>query len=139
MSDEKTVSNIGESRLIEIVEEIIHEVTGKSLVRDDSFFFNLNNVLPSIDNGEKIAVFNSDMFVSSTDAPFQMDHYQMGKKSIVMNVSDVIVKGIVPKGIIISLGLPKNMRLEDFKNLMKGIVDRCKIFDLEYIIKYNID
>ena len=56
MSDEKTVSNIGETRLIEVVEEIIHEVTGKSLVRDDSFFFNLKNALLSKDNGEKIVV-----------------------------------------------------------------------------------
>ena len=62
-----------------------------------------------------------------------MDHYQMGMKSIIMNVSDVIVKGAEPKGIIISLGLPKNMKLEEFKNLIRGIVDRCEIFDLDYI------
>lgn len=133
MSDEKTVSNIGETRLIEIVEEIIHEATGKSLIRDDSFFFNLKNGLPSKDIREYIAVFNSDMFVSTTDAPPQMNHYQMGKKSIEMNVSDVIVKGVEPKGIMISLGLPENMKLENFKDLMRGIVDRCKKFNLDYI------
>ena len=133
MSDENTVGNLGESRLIRVVEEIIHEVTGKSLVKDDSFFFNLKNGLPSKNNGGVIAIFNSDMFVSTTDAPPQMNHYQMGNKAVVMNVSDVIVKGAKPKGIIISLGLPKNMILEDFKDLIRGIVDRCKLFDLDYI------
>ena len=133
MSDEKTVSHVGETRLIEILEEIILEATGKSLIRDDSFFFNLKNSHLSKENGEIIAVFNSDMFVSTTDAPSQMDHSQMGKKSIVMNVSDVFVKGVEPKGIIITLGLPKNMKLEYFKDLVRGIVDRCKKFNLDYI------
>ena len=133
MSDEKTMSNLGESRLIEVVEEIIHEVTGKSLVRDDSFFFNLKNALPSKDNSEINAVFNSDMFVNTTDAPKQMNHYQMGNKAVVMNVSDIIVKGAEPKGIIISLGLPKNLKLVDFMNLIRGVVDCCKMFNLDYI------
>jgi len=133
MSDEKTVRNLGESRLIEVVEEIIHKVTGKTLIRDDSFFFNLKNSLPSKDNGEYFTVLNSDMFVSTTDAPPQMNHYQMGNKAVVMNVSDLIVKDAEPKGIIISLGIPKDMILESFKNLVRGIVDRCKKLDLDYI------
>ena len=133
MSDEKTLSHIGETRLIELVEELICEVMGKSLIRDDSFFFSLKKNLPSKDNVEKSVVFNSEMFVASTDAPPQMNHYQMGNKAIVMNVSDVLVKGVQPKGILISLGLPKDMKLEDFKKLMRGIVDSCNIFDLDYI------
>jgi thiamine-monophosphate kinase len=129
LSIKKIISDIGETRLIKIIEEIINEITGKTFLRDDSFFF----ALPSKDNGEKIAVFNSDMFVSSTDAPTQMSYYEIGKKVVLMNVSDVIVKGAKPKGIIISLGIPKNMKLEDFKNLIRGIVDRCKKLDLDYI------
>ena len=133
MPNEKTVSNIGETRLIEIVEEIIYEGTGKTLLKDDCSFFNLKRALLSLDNGEKIAIFNSDMFVSTTDAPSQMEYHQMGMKSVLMNVSDIIVKGVIPQGIMISLGLPKFTKIKYFKNLIRGIVDRCKVYDLDYI------
>ena len=50
-----------------------------------------------------------------------------------MNVSDLIVKGIKPIAIIISLGLPGDLILSDFNDIIEGIIDYCIKFELEYI------
>ncbi len=71
------------------------------------------------------------MLVSTTDILPQMNFYQIGRKSIIMNLSDLIVKNVKPRGLIISLGLPAELKQEEFIELMSGIID--------YSIKFNID
>lgn len=128
MKKNSTVKELGEIELINIIEELVLDKTGKELIRDDSFFFTLENT----NSNEKI-VFNSDMLVSTTDIPEQMNFYQVGRKSVLMNISDLIVKGVNPRGIIISLGLSESTNLKEFKELMEGIIDYCVKLDLDYI------
>ena len=123
-----SLKDLGEVKLIKIIEEKILERTGKALIRDDTFFFKLIK-----ENNQKTIIFNTDMFVSTTDAPKQMSYYQMGRKAVLMNLSDLIVKGIKPKGIFISLGLPEDMELSNFIELLEGIIDYCKKWNLDYL------
>ncbi|MFX1238604.1 MAG: thiamine-monophosphate kinase [Promethearchaeota archaeon] len=129
----KKLDSLGEAQLIDIIMEIIYTRTGKQLIRDDCFYFNDTYSLGSNKIDDRIIVLNSDMFVSTTDAPPQMNPYMMGTKSIIMNISDMIVKAVEPKAIIISLGLPKDYKINKFKQLIEGIVDCCKKFNLDYI------
>jgi len=126
MNKNDIVSAIGEVKLIHIIEDIILKKTGKELVRDDSFFF-------KIDDRKDILVLNSDMFNATTDAPVQMNFYQMGRKSVLMNISDLVVKGVKPEGLIVSLGLPEKLKVLDFINLIEGIVDYSKVWNLNYL------
>lgn len=126
MNKKDIVSAIGEVKLIHIIEDIILKKTGKELVRDDSFFF-------KIDDRKDILVLNSDMFNATTDAPVQMNFYQMGRKSVLMNISDLVVKGVKPEGLIVSLGLPEELKVLDFINLIEGIVDYSKVWNLNYL------
>ncbi|MEJ2293583.1 MAG: AIR synthase related protein [Candidatus Lokiarchaeota archaeon] len=126
MKSNNHIANIGEIQLIEIIEEIVFIETGESLIKDDTFFFQSHEI-------QNTLVFNSDMFVSSTDVPPDMNHFQMGRKSVVMNISDLIVKGIKPIGIIISLGLPGDLTISQFKNLIKGIVSYSKNWNIKYL------
>lgn len=128
MHRNQTIDHLGENGLIELIEKIITLRTGSSLLRDDSFFFSLKEV-KDWDN----VVFNSDMLVSSTDVPKQMNYFQMGRKAVIMNLSDLIVKGVQPKGIIISLGLPKTLYMSQFKNIIEGIVDVTQKWEIDYI------
>ncbi|MFX0042143.1 MAG: thiamine-monophosphate kinase [Candidatus Hodarchaeota archaeon] len=131
MENNFKISNLGEIELIQQIEELVYEKTGQKLIRDDCFFFSLANKIKN----EKIGdlVFNSDMLVSTTDVPPQMSAYQTGRKAVLMNISDLIVKGVKPIGIFISLGLPKDMYLRIFRSLISGIIDYCKKLELEYI------
>jgi len=128
MNNNNQIGNLGEFRLIKLIEDLVSKKTGKELLRDDSFFFPLKD--EELDNN---LILNSDMLVSTTDIPTQMSPYQIGRKSVIMNISDLIVKGVKPKGIIISLGLPKELENDDFINLIDGIIDCCMNFNLDYI------
>ncbi len=127
MRNNDKLGNLGELKLIKIIEETVYEKTGSHLIRDDSFFFSLDH------NEKNILIFNSDMLVSTTDVPSQMKSYQIGRKAVLMNISDLIVKGVEPLGIFISLGLPKDMLLKNFRDLISGIIDYCKKLNIEYI------
>ena len=128
MNNNDYISSIGEITLIKIIEELIFEKTGRKLIRDDSFFFKIieEDILKDI-------VLNSDMFNAATDAPEQMSFYQMGRKSVLMNISDLVVKGVKPQGVIISLGLPENLKIIDFKRLIEGIIDYVKLWNIYYL------
>jgi len=128
MSESITIKDLGEVKLIEMIDEIVYQKQGTHLLKDDAFFYKIRKK-----GIEKTIIFNSDMFVSSTDAPIQMNYYQMGRKSIVMNVSDLLVKGVNPKAIIISLGVPSDLRISEFKDLVSGIVDGCHKKNIEYL------
>ncbi|MHA2007156.1 MAG: thiamine-phosphate kinase [Promethearchaeota archaeon] len=128
MNADPQIGNLGEIKLIKLIEDIIIEITGKALRSDDSFFFDLRDK-----GSENTLVLNSDMLVHGTDVPPQMNLYQVGRKSVIMNLSDLIVKGVKPKGIIISLGLPKKLKKKEFIELLKGIVECANKFDLDYI------
>jgi thiamine-monophosphate kinase len=128
MTQKQYISELGEIKLIEIIEELVFEKLGKKLIRDDTFFFELEKI-----KDQKMLIFNSDMLVSSSDAPKQMSFYQIGRKAVIMNISDLFIKAVKPKGIIISLGLPGNLKVSSFKELLRGIIDQCERFDLNYI------
>ncbi len=133
MENNSILSNLGEIKIIKLIEKLILEKTGKKLIRDDAFFFKIENMIKWKEETKTLLIFNSDMLVSNTDVPQQMSFYQTGRKAILMNVSDLIVKGVRPKGIFISLGLPKNMKIINFKELMNGIIDYCKKWNVDYI------
>jgi thiamine-monophosphate kinase len=122
------VKDLGEIKLIELIDEIIYQKKGTHLLKDDAFFYKIRKK-----GGKKTIVFNTDMFVASTDAPAQMNYFQMGRKSIVMNLSDLLVKGVNPKAVLISLGIPENLLITEFKSLILGIVDCCDDNNIEYL------
>ncbi|MHA1932513.1 MAG: thiamine-phosphate kinase [Promethearchaeota archaeon] len=128
MNNDSRIDNLGEINLIKIIEELVFKKTGKDLVSDDSFFFNLED-----EKRGEFLVLNSDMLVSSTDVPPHMSFYQIGRKSVIMNLSDLLVKGVEPRGLIISLGLPKELERGEFIDIIKGIIDSSLEFDFEYI------
>ncbi len=128
MNNNLQVGNLGETKIIKLIEELVLKKTGKELLRDDSFFFEFKNQYSN-----RNIVLNSDMLVSTTDAPPQMNSYQIGRKSVIMNVSDLLVKGVKPSGLIISFGLPREMKKYEFIELLKGIIDYSVKFNLDYI------
>ncbi|MFX1494328.1 MAG: thiamine-monophosphate kinase [Promethearchaeota archaeon] len=128
MSHKKYIRDFGEQKIINIIDNLIFKKTSKKLIQDDSFFFSLKEL-----GFQNNLILNSDMFVSTTDAPEQMTFRQIGRKSVLMNISDLMVKGVKPKGIIISLGIPNTLRMNFFYQLMNGIIDYCKKWNLDYI------
>jgi thiamine-monophosphate kinase len=128
MKNNPQLGKIGEKKLLRIIEDLVLKKSGNPLLKDDSFFFDFKKK-----NLDGDLVLNSDMLVSTTDVPAKMSSYQIGRKSIIMNVSDLIVKGVKPKGLIISLGLPKELEKLEFIDLLNGIIDCSLTYDMNYI------
>ncbi|MFX1388801.1 MAG: thiamine-monophosphate kinase [Promethearchaeota archaeon] len=128
MNNNLQIGNLGETKLIDIIEKLIFEKTGKVLLRDDSFFADISHR-----NNKAKLVINTDMLVSTSDVPNFMNFFQIGRKSIIMNISDIVVKGVKPTSIIISLGLPKNLKTQEFTDLLNGIIECSLEYEMDYI------
>lgn len=66
-------------------------------------------------------VINVDMLVGETDILPGMTYEQIGKKVVVMCVSDIVAKGAKPLGFLTSIGLRRDMKLKDVEEIYKGI------------------
>jgi thiamine-monophosphate kinase len=128
MKNNTQIGTLGEKELIKLIEELVLKKTGKKLLRDDSVFFDIQE-----DTTSRHIVLNSDMLVSTTDVPRLMNSHQIGRKAVIMNVSDLLVKGVIPKGVIISFGLPRDLIREKFMDIVKGIIDCSAQFNMDYI------
>jgi thiamine-monophosphate kinase len=78
-------------------------------------------------------VSTSDLLLQSTHFPPQMTPRQMGWKIVTVNVSDLAAMGARPRGILISMGLPRDMELEKFEELVEGILEACDYYDTPLI------
>ena len=81
---------------------------------------------------DKFLLFNIDTFVKSTDAPKGMDYYYMGWKSIISSISDIYVKGGIPRYLCISINLSKN-DVDYMDRLAAGIKDATNKYELETV------
>ncbi|MFO8019412.1 MAG: AIR synthase related protein [Promethearchaeia archaeon] len=129
----KTIADLGEVKVIEIIEKEISIIDHIKIREDDAFFFDLTSEIKP-QNGENFQlVSNTDMLVSTTDVPEGMTNYQIGRKAVLMNISDLIVKGVHPKGMLISLGVPGIFFVSDFRDLIKGVINYGKEWKIKYL------
>jgi thiamine-monophosphate kinase len=122
------ISDIGEKGLIKRILNRTAKSDFNSAFLDDFSFKSLSDDAALIDFGEQYLVATSDMLLKSTHFPDEMSYNQIGKKVVTVNVSDLAAMGAKPIGIIISMGLTRDMLLDEFEELIDGIHDMC----LEY-------
>ena len=69
----------------------------------------------------RLVVLKTDMLVGSTDVPPGMTLRQAARKSVVSTVSDFAAKGVQPRGLLVSLGLPPPVRLSSVREIALGL------------------
>lgn len=133
-SNKLKISDIGEKRLI----KRLLSQSQKSIPHSPFFknFFN-NNSLKSLEDdaailtmGDQYLVITSDLLFQPSHFPPEMSPLEMGMKSVVVNLSDLAAMGARPLGIIMSMGLPPDLPLEDFDLLVEGILKTCENYDI---------
>src|SRR4030066_2293517 len=72
-------------------------------------------------NGVMVAVLRTAMLVGKTDVPGGMSLWQAARKAGVMNVSDFAAKGVEPKAVLVSLGLPRGLLRRDVDEIARGL------------------
>lgn len=105
---------LGERKIIELFFDCLDRMPRMPLpLGDDVSAFEIG--------GRKLGVLKCDMLVGRTDAPRGMSYWQMGRKAVVMSVSDLAAKGVKPLAIMASLGFPPNVQKKDLQGLAMGL------------------
>ena len=105
---------LGERRIIEIIENQLEIMPRMPIpFGDDVSAYEIGN--------SNLAVLKTDMLVAKTDVPKGMSLWQAARKAVAMNVSDFAAKGVKPKVILVSLGLPKGLSKKDIEDIGKGL------------------
>lgn len=108
------IYQLGERRVIDIIMKHLDVMPGMPIPFWDD--------VSAVDlGGGRLAVLKTDMLVWSTDIPPGMTRYQAARKVVVMNISDLAAKGVRPIAVLISLGLPREMREEEVVALAEGM------------------
>jgi len=62
-----------------------------------------------------------------------MNHYQIAKKAMLVNISDAIAMNAKPKYALLSVAMPKSITKEQMKDLAKGFKESAEEFEIEII------
>ena len=66
-------------------------------------------------------ILKSDMLVGNTDVPRGMSLWQAARKAVVATVSDFAAKGVKPKALMVSLGIPKSFGKKEVEQIGQGL------------------
>ncbi len=138
-SSQIKVSEIGEKGLIE---RIIEKSKTCSIYGFDNDM-NLSNFATSIGDDSALTsvdmddnsylVTSTDMLIQSSHFPKGMTYFQMGYKSVVVNVSDLASMGADNIGFLLNIAIPKDMLLDDFDDLICGVIRACDNYSIPLI------
>jgi thiamine-monophosphate kinase len=76
----------------------------------------------------KTTIYTTDTIVEGTHFLINDAPDDIGYKLVMVNVSDIIAKGALPKAGFLNLTLPKNIGADDIKALAKGIAEAKAIY-----------
>ena len=114
-----SVADLGEDRVRDIIsthlEKDVSEVLGYG---DDAVAFEIS--------GEQLLVMHTDALVASTDILPGMKAYDVGRKAIVMNVSDLLAKGVKPRSAIFSWGITREYNATILTEIADGMSRTAK-------------
>ena len=113
------VSDIGEKELIKYI-----LANCKTITPDET-------AVTPIANTNLIST--CDMLIQSKHFPENMSYFQMGFKSVTVNVSDLAAMGATPLGFLLSIALPKDFEVDNFKQIIKGVLKACEYYDISLI------
>jgi thiamine-monophosphate kinase len=116
-----TVGDIGERELIHRLMRHLTRMPGMPIpFWDDASALSLGD--------GRAMVINTDMLVWGTDVPPGMTPFQVGRKTVVMNVSDLGAKGVPPTAFMADLAVPRDTPVETVEELVKGFEAGARLY-----------
>jgi thiamine-monophosphate kinase len=111
----KPNEDLGERKIIEIIQSNLDLLQKMPIpFGDDVSAYDIGN--------SNLAVLKTDMLVDKTDVPPGMSLWQAARKAVIMNISDFAAKGVGPKVMLVSLGLPRKFaKKRDVEEIGNGL------------------
>ena len=113
------VSDIGEKELVRYI-----ITNSKDITPDDT-------AITEFDSTNLIST--TDMLIQSRHFPKNMPYFDMGFKSVTVNVSDLAAMGAEPLGFLLSIAIPKDLELDSFKEIIEGVLAACEYYHIPLI------
>lgn len=113
------VSDIGEKELIKYI-----IANSRNITPDDTAITNFNDTN---------LISTCDMLIQSRHFPDNMSYFDMGFKAVTVNVSDLAAMGARPLGFLLAIALPKDLAIDDFKELIEGVLKACDYYEIPLI------
>ncbi len=121
---------LNETALIKEIEKLSAETLKfnkslivKSIGDDCAVIDDKNRILVSSDSITENVHFNLDLY----------NFYEIGKKSLLVNLSDIAAMGGVPKFFVLSLFIPGYISQTDINQTLRGIIDSAKKYRVSLI------
>lgn len=128
------ITDFGEKKIINRIIKKTHQSQQNYFSSSDiKIFKSLGDDAALIDFGSKYLVASSDMLLENSHFPPQMKPEEMGWKIVTVNVSDLAAMGAYPRGLLVSMGLPRDMEIEFFDKLVDGILEACEYYNIPLI------
>lgn len=113
------VSDIGEKELVRYI-----IANSKDITPDDTAITKLKDLN---------LISTCDMLIQSRHFPKNMSYFDMGFKSVTVNVSDLAAMGAEPLGFLLSLAIPKDLDVNCFKEIIEGVLSACNYYSIPLI------
>ena len=82
----------------------------------------------------KYMLFTTDMIVEGVHFRVgSANYYQIGRKGLAVNISDIAAMGGLPKYALISLGLPRTLSRKAVDEIISGIVSLAKEYNIDIV------
>ena len=113
------VADIGEKELVKYI-----IANSKEITADDTAVtqFSSTNLISTC-----------DMLIQSRHFPENMSYFNMGFKSVTVNVSDLAAMGAEPLGFLLAIAIPKDLELDSFKEIIEGVLSACDYYSIPLI------
>jgi thiamine-monophosphate kinase len=113
---------------------LIRRIRGWMASSDPSLVQGIGDDVAVMRMGSKALLATTDMLVEGIH--FQrswIDPYHLGKKALMVNLSDIAAMGGTPRYFLISLGLPKDLPLSFVSRMYRGIRDGAKYYRVDLV------
>jgi len=127
MDKSSTLTKIGEFGLIRMIEKLV-KAPNSSVVKgigDDAAVLKWNKA--------KYLLFTCDMLIEDVHFRSNMRSSDIGRKALACSISDIAAMGGLPKYAIISIGLPKNLKISFVRSLYNGINNIARRFKVDIV------
>ncbi len=138
-SKKQLISDLGEKKLINRIIKRTKDLQSNYFFKDPKINYSLGDDAALIDLSDirnrdnSFLVLTSDMLLEKSHFPSQMTPQDRGWKIVTVNVSDIAAMGAIPHGLILSMGLPPDMELNYFDDLIEGVLEACQYYRLPLV------
>src|SRR4030043_810817 len=113
---------------------LIKRIRKRMSASDSAVIQGIGDDVAVIETANKALLVTTDILIEGSHfGRSWIDPYRLGKKALVVNLSDIAAMGGTPKYFLISLGLPKDLSLSFISSFYRGLKEEARRFCVDLL------